>query len=97
VTLPARVADGVAGAVAEALENVARHAGVGAAEVRAWSADGAVFVEVTDAGTGFDVGRVPPSRRGIRQSIVERMAAAGGTATVTASAGTRVLLRWPGA
>jgi two-component system NarL family sensor kinase len=97
VTLPVRVADGVAGAVAEALENVARHAGVGAAEIRAWSEDGAVFVEVTDAGTGFDVGRVPPSRRGIRQSIVERMAAAGGAATVTGTAGTRVLLRWPGA
>ena len=59
--------------------------------------EGAVFVEVTDAGTGFDVGKVPPSRRGIRQSIVGRMAAAGGTATVTGSAGTRVLLRWPGA
>ena len=37
VTLPAQVADGMAGAVAEALENVARHAGVGTAEVRAWS------------------------------------------------------------
>lgn len=99
VTLPARVADSVAGAVAEALENVARHAGVGAAEVRAWSTGGAVFVEVTDAGAGFDVGRVPSSRRGIGQSIVGRMAAAGGAATVTSepSGGTRVSLRWPGA
>jgi two-component system NarL family sensor kinase len=99
VTLPAHVAGSVAGAVAEALENVARHAGVGGAEVRSWAADGGVFVEVTDAGVGFDVARVPRSRRGIDQSIVGRMAAAGGAATVTSepSAGTRVLLRWPGA
>jgi signal transduction histidine kinase len=98
VTLPAHVVESMAGAVAEALENVARHAGVGAAEVRAWAAGGGVFVEVTDAGGGFDVGRVPSSRRGIAQSIVGRMAAAGGTAKVTSEpAGTRVLLRWPGA
>jgi two-component system, NarL family, sensor kinase len=97
VTLPARVADSVMGAVAEAPENVSRHAGVGAAEVRSWSAAGGVFVEVTDAGIGFDVARIPSSRRGIEQSIRGRMAAAGGVATVTSepSAGTRVLLRWP--
>jgi signal transduction histidine kinase len=97
VTLPARAAGSMAGAVAEALENVARHAGVGTAEVRAWAADGGVFVEVADAGAGFDVARIPSSRRGIGQSILGRMAAAGGTATVTSepSAGTRVLLRWP--
>lgn len=99
VTLPARVADSMAGAVAEALENVARHAGVGTAEVRVWTADGCVLVEVADTGAGFDVGRIPSSRRGIGQSIVGRMAATGGAARVTSepSAGTRVLLRWPGA
>jgi two-component system, NarL family, sensor kinase len=99
VTLPTLVAESLAGAVAEALENVARHAGVGTAEVRTWSEGGVVVVEVTDAGAGFDVGQVPSSRRGIGQSIVGRLAAAGGTAEVTSepSAGTRVLLRWPGA
>lgn len=99
VTLPAVVAESLAGAVAEALENVARHADVGEAEVRTWSEGGAVVVEVTDSGAGFDIGQVPSSRRGIGESIEGRMAAAGGTAEVTSepSAGTRVLLRWPGA
>jgi signal transduction histidine kinase len=53
-------------------------------------------VRVTDAGRGFDVGAVSDHRRGIRGSVVERMAAVGGRAEVTSRPGrTTVRLEWP--
>ncbi|HEV2377862.1 MAG TPA: ATP-binding protein [Streptosporangiaceae bacterium] len=95
---PAAVSERVAGCVAEALRNVARHAAVDAAEVTARDEDGCLVVEVSDAGMGFDLGALPRSRRGISESITGRMAAAGGTAALTSAPGlgTRVVLRWPG-
>ncbi|MBD0293316.1 MAG: hypothetical protein ICV70_07055 [Jiangellaceae bacterium] len=86
----------VAGCVAEALRNTARHAEVLAAGIRAWEEAGHNVVEVVDAGRGFDPESVPASRRGIRESIVGRMTAIGGMATVVSAPGhgTRVQLRW---
>lgn len=94
---PATVSDRVAGCVAEALRNVARHAGVDAAEVTARDEGGWLVVEVSDAGKGFDPGTVPPSRRGVRESIVGQMSTVGGTAVLATAPGqgTRVTLRWP--
>ncbi|UUU33140.1 ATP-binding protein [Streptomyces sp. CA-210063] len=82
--------------VREAVTNVARHAGVREAELRAWpEGDGAV-VELSDVGRGFDPESVPARRRGISGSIIGRMHAAGGSATVTShpGTGTRVQWRW---
>ena len=95
---PAAVSERVAGCVAEALRNVTRHAGVDAAEVTARDEGSCLVVEVSDAGRGFDLGALPPSRRGVSESIAGRMAAAGGTAALTSAPGlgTRVVLRWPG-
>lgn len=95
--LPRQVADSIGGAVAEALENVIRHSGVGRADVRVRAEHDGVVVEVTDSGAGFDRAEVPASRRGIKESIEGRLAAAGGTAEVIGrpAAGTRVVLRWP--
>lgn len=95
---PAAVSESVAGCVAEALRNVARHAGVEAAEVTARDEGGCLVVEVRDTGKGFDPGAPPRSRRGISESIAGRMTAAGGTAALTSvpGLGTSVVLRWPG-
>jgi hypothetical protein len=97
IELPADVAAAVAHSVAEALTNVARHAGTGAARLAGHAEGGGAFVVVSDGGVGFDVDAVPPHRRGIRESIVERMRAVGGSAAVRSrvGGGTRVVLRWP--
>jgi signal transduction histidine kinase len=52
-----------------------------------------VEVYVRDRGRGFDPDDVPADRRGIRDSIVGRMARHGGTATVrSGEGGTEVAL-----
>jgi signal transduction histidine kinase len=86
-------------AAREALRNAARH-GAGApvfvfAEVGAERAE--VFVR--DEGPGFVLEDVPTERRGVRDAIVGRMAAAGGRATVDSvpGEGTEVALRLGGA
>ncbi|QXR01436.1 ATP-binding protein [Streptomyces sp. WY228] len=87
--------------VREAVTNVSRHSGVREAELRAWreESDGVVVVvvELSDAGRGFDPDSVPMHRRGVSGSIIGRMRAVEGTASITSrpGAGTRVRWRWP--
>jgi signal transduction histidine kinase len=97
VTLPALVADQLAACVGEALRNVEQHAGTGQAEVTVAGGVGWAVVKVTDHGRGFDPAAVPPSRRGIRESIAGRMLAAGGRAAIASrpGAGTTVTVSWP--
>jgi hypothetical protein len=97
-TLPATAVDRIADCAAEALRNVARHAGTGTAELRVNDENGQVVVEIIDQGRGFDARSVPRSRRGISESIHGRMAEIGGTAEISAApgTGTTVTLRWPG-
>ncbi|HWO65077.1 MAG TPA: ATP-binding protein [Umezawaea sp.] len=95
--LPVPVTLALVRAVREAMTNVERHAGVREAGLGvAVSGDG-VVVTVTDTGGGFDPVAVPEHRRGIRGSLVERMAAVGGRATVDSrpGGGTTVRLVWP--
>lgn len=94
--LPRAVVVEIAQSVAEALSNVARHAGTGEARVTAGSTGAGVTVEVRDLGRGFDTHAVPLHRRGLRESIAGRMAAVGGSAEIVSrpGAGSRVLLRW---
>ena len=94
--VPAPVAAAIAHAVREALANVAQHAGTSHAWVEV-SVDGSVQVLVRDSGAGFDAGQVDSSRLGVRRSIIERLADAGGDASVRSApgAGTVVCLRWP--
>lgn len=98
VSLPQSAADAIAASVAEALRNVARHAGVDEAEVRVQGGPGWAAIEVSDRGRGFDPRSVSPAPRGIRESISGRMTAAGGTGVVNSvpGRGTTVILRWPG-
>jgi signal transduction histidine kinase len=54
-------------------------------------------VEVADSGCGFDLAAISPSRRGIRESITGRIAAAGGQAAIAShpGVGTTVTVSWP--
>ncbi|WP_367947949.1 PspC domain-containing protein [Rathayibacter sp. VKM Ac-2858] len=87
----------VLAATREAMLNAARHAGGEISVYVESSADG-VDVFVRDRGPGVDLGALPGDRLGIRESIVGRMARAGGSATVRPGAGgsgTEVHLRLP--
>ncbi|HEV3170884.1 MAG TPA: ATP-binding protein [Actinocrinis sp.] len=94
--LESDVVEAVADAVHEALTNVAKHAGVDAAVVRAYSADGRIVVSVLDQGCGFD----PSSAAGglgLERSIRARLTAVGGEARIDSQprAGTYVELSVP--
>jgi signal transduction histidine kinase len=79
--------------------NSLQHAG---SDVDRWvvvrgSEDGSVEVQIGDRGVGFDPATVPTERLGVRVSILERVASAGGRAEITSGPGegTVVTLRWP--
>ncbi|MFE3252120.1 sensor histidine kinase [Streptomyces sp. NPDC059209] len=96
--VPASVALAFVRALHEVLANVERHARTDSATLSVRRDGKRVVVVVCDDGVGFDPAGVPPTRRGIRGSITERMAAVGGCATVRSQpgAGTCVRLEWPG-
>lgn len=98
--VPAAQAEALYSAAVQAMMNSVQHAG--GAEVRRWLKvsgvhGGAVEIEVGDAGAGFDPERVPTERLGLRRSIVERTANAGGRAEVRTAPGrgTVIVLSWP--
>ncbi len=85
-------------AAREAMLNAARHAqDPRPVQVFARIDPAEVQVFVRDRGIGFDPGALPADRGGVRDSVVGRMAAAGGEATIrsTPGAGTDVQLRMP--
>ncbi|QHC65191.1 PspC domain-containing protein [Rathayibacter sp. VKM Ac-2759] len=87
----------VLAATREAMLNAARHAGGEVSVYLECTASG-VDVFVRDRGPGVDLGALPGDRLGIRESIIGRMARAGGSATVRPGAGgtgTEVHLRLP--
>ncbi|WBU36802.1 sensor histidine kinase [Homoserinibacter sp. YIM 151385] len=97
-SVPIAVAEAVYSAAVQAMVNSLQHAGSG---VRRWAAvrgeDGGIVVEIGDEGRGFDPEEVPTERLGVRVSILERVASAGGEATLDSAPGegTRVTLAWP--
>jgi signal transduction histidine kinase len=97
VTLPSPVADQLVSCVGEALRNVKQHAGTGHADVSVAGGAGWAVIKITDCGRGFNPDAIPPSRRGIRESITGRMLAAGGRAEIVSrpGAGTTVTVSWP--
>jgi signal transduction histidine kinase len=99
--LPSDVVAALSRASAEALSNVATHAGAPQAQLTALSPPDAphrpaVAVAVVDQGKGFDPDTAARGY-GITHSIIERMAEVGGTASIDShpGQGTRVDLRWP--
>lgn len=97
--VPRLVGETLVAAVAEALRNVARHAGVGKAVVEIGSPRplaAGVRIRVRDAGRGFDPAAVPADRHGVARSIGDRMRSLGGFAEVSSAPGrgTTVTLGW---
>ena len=96
--IPAPVALALTGALAEGVRNSSRHGGAGPVhrEVTFAATLSTVSVTLTDDGPGFDPHRVPPERLGIRASIVGRMVAVGGSATISSAPrkGASVELTW---
>ncbi len=98
--IPSAQAEALYSAAVQAMMNSVQHAGP--PEVRRWLKvsgvhGGAVEIEVGDAGAGFDPEHLPEGRLGVRRSIIERTANAGGRADVQSSAGkgTVITLSWP--
>lgn len=95
--VPHNVARAGIDVIHEAVVNALRHAGPGASCTVAvrWTPDG-LHLEVSDDGVGFSATKIPPGRRGITHSILARMDAVGGSATLasTLGRGTRVSAQW---
>jgi hypothetical protein len=100
-SMPIQAAEAVYSAAMQAMVNSLQHAG-NEGKVQRWlsafgvGVDG-IQVEVGDTGNGFDLGTVPQERLGVRVSIVERVAGAGGIAQIDSAPGegTIVTIRWP--
>ena len=99
-TIPIQSAEAVYSAAVQAMVNSLQHAGSGA--VRRWLTIGAsaghgIRVDVGDDGDGFDVDSLPMERLGVRVSIIERVANAGGTVEVDSvvGRGTVISIVWP--
>src|SRR4051794_5474368 len=84
-------------AAREAMVNAAKFGGGSAVDVFAEAGDGELQVYVRDRGPGFDPAALPADRRGVRESIVGRMARHGGRAAIHSApgAGTEVELTMP--
>jgi signal transduction histidine kinase len=98
-SLPLPVAEAIYSAAVQGMVNSLQHAGPGVdrwVEIRG-SDDGWVEVEIGDRGVGFEPRLVPTERLGVRVSILERVASAGGRAQIDSEPGrgTRVVIHWP--
>jgi len=95
--VPAGVASAAAEAMSEAIRNSLRHAGDRVSRQVSVDVDERrVRVVVLDDGVGFDPDGVEPTRLGISEGIVHRMAIVGGRAEVVSrlGRGTTVMLEW---
>lgn len=93
--IPGRVARAVVLASIQAIANAKQHAEARGLTIDFTADATLVRVLVADRGDGFDPERVPEDRLGIRGSMIARMAAVGGTATIDSSSdGTVVTLSW---
>ena len=102
VELPVEAVEALYTAAVQAMVNSLQHADEPGRKarrelrIRGVRAGGCV-IEIADNGVGFDPARVPAERLGLRVSIEERMADAGGTAEISSRIGhgTTVTIAWP--
>jgi NarL family two-component system sensor histidine kinase YdfH len=94
--LPDPVRDQAFRAVSEGLNNIARHARARSARVAARMEGGALAVEISDDGVGFDPDSVPAGHYGLL-GLRERMNLAGGSIRIDSrgGAGTTLTMRFP--
>ncbi|MGV8884463.1 MAG: sensor histidine kinase [Microbacteriaceae bacterium] len=100
-TIPAPAGEAVYAASVQAMMNSLQHAGE-SSSVSRWitirtAQPHGIEIEVGDTGQGFSLVDVPTERLGVRVSIIERVANAGGVAEIdsVANEGTVVTIRWP--
>lgn len=98
--IPVHVAEAAYSATVQAMVNSLQHAGPGVdrwVDVRSHGHQ-AFTIEIGDKGAGFDPDLIPTERLGVRVSILERVASAGGRAHITTAPGegTVVTLNWDG-
>ncbi|GAA4686911.1 sensor histidine kinase [Frondihabitans cladoniiphilus] len=97
--IPANAAEALYSAAVQAIVNSVQHAG--GDDVERWVsvdwAEQGVTVEVGDTGSGFNPDAVASERLGVRVSITERLANAGGEARIhtKTGSGTVISLVWP--
>ncbi len=99
--IPVHVAEAVYSASVQAMVNSLQHAGQGP-EVTRWLSIrgkeyGGIRVDIGDTGTGFELDTVPTERLGLRVSILERVASAGGAVEIDSALGhgTVISIQWP--
>lgn len=91
-------AQAITQATLQAIDNAARHSRATKFELVLDSpSPGAIEITVRDNGSGFRLDRLPKDRIGLRTSVIARMEAIGGSATITTApgSGTEITLRWP--
>jgi signal transduction histidine kinase len=99
--MPVLAAEAVYSAAVQAMVNSLQHAGRERSVSRWLTIRGVVpsgiEIEVGDTGVGFAPSEVPRERLGLRISILERIANAGGNADIDSALneGTVVTIRWP--
>ena len=100
-TMPAQAAEAVYAAAVQAMVNSIQHAGRNDSVSRWLSIRGhqsrGIEIEVGDTGAGFVFIEVPNERLGVRVSIIERVANAGGVAEIDSvlGEGTVITISWP--
>jgi signal transduction histidine kinase len=98
-SIPVSVAEALYSATVQAMVNSAQHAGGmlvrRSLQVEA-TREGGVLIVIADDGRGFDLALIPPERLGLEVSIRERVALAGGEASIESvpGNGTEVRLLW---
>jgi signal transduction histidine kinase len=100
--VPVATAEAIYSAAVQAMMNSLQHAGTAAETIHrqlviSGHGDEGVAIDVIDDGAGFDQRRIPTERLGLRVSIKERVAQAGGLVTIDSAPGqgTAVRIRWP--
>lgn len=103
--IPVQASEAIYAAAVQSMVNSVQHAGAAgepSTGLRRWVTvrelpPGGIEVVVGDAGVGFSLRDVPALRIGVRVSIIERVANAGGRAEILTKpgAGTVVTIRWP--
>jgi len=98
--IPVAVAEAAYSATVQAMINSLQHAGSGVdrwVDVHSYGHQ-AFTIEIGDRGAGFDPEQIPTERLGVRISILERVASAGGRARIDTAPGegTLITLSWDG-
>ena len=99
--MPLHSAEALYSATVQALVNSQQHAGSAPGIARdlfiSQTASGGIRIRVHDSGIGFVPALIPTERLGLRVSIIERVASAGGAVSVVSAigSGTSIVIAWP--